>query len=348
MLHDLRLAFRSLVKTPGFTLVALITVALAIGASTAVFSLVNALLLRPLPYHAPNELVLLWEKFPAQGLDRIPASAPEYFDYTRELKSAEIAAFDYVDLNLTAGDLPERISGAVVSPNLFPLLGIEPVRGRVFLPNEFGEGNDGEVVISERLWTRRFNRDPQLVGKQLSLNGRSFTVVGIMPAKFEFPLPIFGIQGGTFGQRVDIWKPLAFGKNDLAQRGSRSNGLIARLKPGVSLAQAQSELDTIIADWRVRYRDNYGPTSPFGAALYPLHDQIVGGMRTALLVLLGAVAVVLLIACANLTTMLLARAGARGREIAIRVALGASAGRLLRQMLTESVLLALAGGAAGV
>jgi len=224
MIQPIRLAFRSLLKTPGFTAVAIITIALAIGANTAVFSLVNALLIRPLPYRAPDELMLLWEKFPAQGLERIPCSAPEYLDYVKELRTMDVAAFNYVDLNLTGGDLPERISSAVVAPSLFPILGIEPIRGRVFTPNEFGEGNDNVVVISERLWQRRFNRDPEMVGKQLSLNGRSLTVVGIMPSKFEFPLPLFNVQGGTFGNRVDIWKPIAFSKNDLESRGSRSYG----------------------------------------------------------------------------------------------------------------------------
>jgi predicted permease len=347
MIQDLRLAFRSLVKTPGFTFVAIITVALAIAANTAVFSLVNALLIRPLPYRASDELVLLWEKFPAQGLDRIPISAPEYFDFVKELKTVDVAAFDYVDLNLTGGDMPERISGAVVAPSLFPILGIEPIRGRVFTPDEFGEGNDNTVVISERLWQRRFNRDPELIGKQLSLNGRSLTVVGIMPAKFEFPLPIFNLQGGTFGQRVDIWKPIAFTKNELESRGSRSYGMVARLKRGVTLAQARAELATVIANWRTRFPDNYSKSSPFDAALYGFHDQVVGQMRLALSILSGAVGLVLLIACANLTTMLLARASAREREFAIRVALGAGPGRLLRQTLTESVLLALIGGFAG-
>jgi putative ABC transport system permease protein len=347
MMQAVRLAFRSLIKTPGFTAVAIITIALAIGANTAVFSLVNALLIRPLPYRASDELVLLWEKFPAQGLERIPVSAPEYFDYVKELRTLDIAAFDYVDLNLTGGEMPERISGAVVAPSLFPVLGIEPIRGRVFTPNEFGEGNDNAVVISERLWQRRFNRDPGLVGKQLSLNGRSFTVIGIMPAKFEFPLPLFNVQGGTFGQRVDIWKPIAFTKNELESRSSRNYGIVARLQRDFTIAQARAELETVIISWRSRFPDNYNASSPFGAALYGFHDQVVGGMRTALLILSGAVGLVLLIACANLTTMLLARAGAREREFAIRVALGAGPGRLLQQTLTESVVLALLGGFAG-
>jgi putative ABC transport system permease protein len=347
MLNELRLAFRSLRNSPGFSLVAIITVALAIGASTAVFSLINALLIRPLPYQAPDRLVLLWEKFSAQGLDRIPVSAPEYLDYTKEIKSLEIASFDYADLNLTAGDIPERISGAVVTPSLFSVLGVQASKGRVFTAEEFGEGNDNVVVVSERLWKRKFNSDPGLVGRQLSINGRSLTVIGLMPEEFQFPLPIFNLQGGTFGQKVDIWKPIAFTKNDLESRGSRSYGVIGRLKSGVTLKQAQAELDTIIANWLPRFPDNYEPATRFGATLYSFHDQVVGGMRTALFILLGAVAVVLMIACANLTTMLLARAGAREREFAIRVALGAGPGRLLRQMLTESVLLSVIGGVAG-
>ena len=347
MLQEIRFAFRSLAKTPTFTLIAIATLALAIGANSAIFSLVNALLIRPLPYKNPQQLVLLWEKFSAQGLDRIPVSAPEYLDYTKEIQSMEIGGFNYIDLNLTVGDMPERIAGAVIAPSVFAVLGIQPSHGRVFAPDELGEGHDDVVVISERLWKRRFNSDPQLIGKQLSLNGRNCTVVGLMPEQFQFPVPIFNLQGGTFGQKVDIWKPLAFTKNDLESRGSRSWGVIGRLKSGITLARAQAELDTIISNWYPRFPDNYEPATKFGATLYGLHNQVVGSMRVALLILLGAVAVVLLIACANLTTMLLARAGAREREFAIRVALGARTARLLRQTLTESVLLAVLGGGAG-
>lgn len=347
MLQDLRHSLRLLVKNPLYALVGIVTLALGIGATTAVFTLVNALLIRPLPYAAPNELVLLWEKFSAQGLDRIPVSAPEFLDYQKELKSLEVAAFDYADLNLTGGDTPERVPAAVVTPNAFKVLGVAPIRGRGFAPNEFGEGKDNVVVISERLWQRRFDSDPALVGKQLSLNGRSVTVVGIMPAKFEFPLPLFNVQGNVFGRRVDIWKPIAFLKSDLEARGSRSYGMVGRLKPGVSLARAQAEIDTLIARWTKLFPDNYEAETRFGASLYRLQDQVVGGMRTTLLILSGAVAVVLMIACANLTTMLLARFSVREREFAIRVALGAGPIRLLRQMLTESVLLALIGGIAG-
>ncbi|HYJ07241.1 MAG TPA: ABC transporter permease [Chthoniobacterales bacterium] len=349
MLQEFRFALRNLIKTPGFTLVAVITVALAIAANTAVFSLVNALLIRPLPFKAPESLVLLFEKFSAQGLDQIPVSAPEYLDWEKQTQSYErIAAFNFANFNLTGGDMPERIQGAVVTPSLFPLLGVQPVKGRVFNDSEFGEGNDGVLMISERLWRRRFNSDPQLVGTQLSVNGRSFTVVGIMPANFEFPLPLFGVQGGTFAERADMWKPIAFTKQELESRGSRSYGVIGRLKPGVTLAQAQAEADTIVANWHPLFPDNYEPATKFGATLYPMHDLVIGGMRPALMILLGAVAMVLLIACANLTTMLLARAGAREREFAIRLALGAGRMQLVRQMLAESILLALIGGTAGV
>jgi putative ABC transport system permease protein len=348
MLTDLRYALRQLVKSPGFTAVAILTLSLGIGACTAVFSLVNALLIRPLPYKTPQELVLLWQKFSAQGLNQIPVSAPEYLDYEKQTTSFEhIAAFDYTDLNLTAGDVPERVQGSVVTPSLFPLLGVAPIKGRVFTSDEFGEGRDGVVILSARLWQRRFNSDPNLVGKQIALNGRNFTVVGIMPAKFQFPLPLFGIQGGTFAGPVDIWKPIAFTKDELGSRGSRSYGVIGRLKNGVSSAQARAEIDTVHANWLKQFPDFYPADVRFGGALYPLHEQVVGGMRTALFILLSAVGVVLLIVCANLTTMLLARAGVREREFAIRVALGASRWQLLRQVLCESVLLALIGGGAG-
>ncbi len=347
-MNDLRFALRQLVKSPGFTAVAILTLALGIGACTAVLSLVNALLIRPLPYRAPQELVLLWQKFSAQGLDQIPVSAPEYLDYEKQTTSFEhIAAFDYTDLNLTGSDMPERIQGVVVAPSLFPLLGVGPIQGRVFTNDEFGEGRDNVVILSARLWQRRFNSDPNLIGKEIALNGRNFTVVGIMPGTFQFPLPLFGIQGGTFAGPVDIWKPIAFSKNELESRGSRSYGVIGRLKKGISSAQAQVEIDTIHANWLKQFPDNYNADVRFGGTVYPLHEQVVGGMRTALLILLAAVGVVLLIACANLTTMLLARAGAREREFAIRVALGATRTQILRQILCESVLLAVIGGAAG-
>jgi putative ABC transport system permease protein len=347
---NLRYALRQLVKAPGFTIVAVLTLALAIGANTAVLSLVNGLLLRPLPYTTPEDLVLLWERFPPQGLERIPVSAPEYLDYEKQATSfQQIGAFSYAAYNLTTGDIPERVSGAVVSPSVLSLLGIEPIRGRIFTKDEGAEGRDDVVVISARLWQRRFNADPTLVGNKILLNGRPHTVVGIMPKGFDFPLPLFNVQGSRFASRADIWKPIAFKKDELEARYSRSYGVIARLRSGVSAAKAQAEIDNITANFRQNNPKNYPQESTaFGAKLYPLQSQVVGPMRTGLLILLGAVALVLLIACANLTTMLLARAASRQREMAIRVALGASLKRMLLQLLTESVLLSLFGGTAGV
>ncbi len=347
MLSEIKVALRGLAKSPGFTAIAIATLALAIGANSAVFSLINALLVRPLPYQEPSRIALIWEQFTTQGLERIPCSPPEYLDLQKEFQSGTgLAAFNYQTFNLGGGDVPERISGAVVSPSLFPLLGVEPIKGRTFAQEEQAEGHDDVIVISERLWQRRFNSDPMLVGRTLLLNGRSYTVIGIMPSKFEFPIPMFGIQGNLFAERVEIWKPVAFTPTELKERGNRSYGLITRLRPNVSLTSAQAELDTIISRWVKTYSDNYNGGG-FGAKIYALQDQIVGGMRTGLAILFGAVVFVLLIACANLATMLLARASAREREMAIRVALGAGRWRLLRQMLAESVLLALAGATAG-
>ena len=348
-MSDFRYALRQLVKCPAFTAVAVLTLALGIGANTAVFGLINALLVRPLPYHDPSNLVLLWEQFPRQGLERIPVSVPEYIDFEKGLRSfTQIAAFNYSTFNLAGGNVPERISGAVVSPALFPMLGIEPIAGRTFAQEEQGEGHDDLIVISERLWKRRFNSDPSLIGKTLLLNGRNYIVIGIMPSKFEFPIPLFNLQGGQFAERVDIWKPVAFSQDELKSRGSRSYGVIARLRPNATSAKWQAEIDTTVANWVKAFPNNYSARNRFGAKIYPLHEQVVAGMRKGLFILIGAVAFVLLIACANLATMLLARASARERELAIRMALGAGTWRLLRQMLTESIALALAGGAASV
>jgi len=350
MLNEIKLALRRLLKSPGFTVIAIATVALAIGANTAVFSLVNALLIRPLPYRAPQRLVLLLQHFKTQNLYRVPCSPAEFLDYETRSKSFEkLGAFGYANFNLSAADRLERLPGARVTVGVFPALGVQPVLGRFFDPDECKSGRDDVVVISERLWNRKFNRDPRVLGSKLLLDGRSFTVVGIMPEAFDFPLQLFNLgAGGQFGERADIWQPLAFTEAELRARFSRSYYIVGRLNEGTSIAQAQSEVELINDQMRREHPDNYSGDKSFGGDVFSLQDLAVSGIRPALLILLGAVALVLLIACANLTTMLLARAAAHEREMAIRVALGASAMRLLKKVLTESVLLALFGAVAGV
>src|SRR6266481_1363789 len=350
MLKDLRFALRQLLKQWGFTAIAVLTLALAIGATTAVLSLVNALLVRPLAYREPQQLVLLVQHFKSQNLERIPVSPPEFVDYeTRAHSFEKLGAFGYTNFNLAGEDKPERISGATVTAGVLPLLGVSPIKGRLFEPEECTLGRDDVVIISARLWQRRFNSDPQIIGTKLLLNGKSFTVVGVMPASFDFPLQLFNLgSGAQFRERAEIWKPLAFNDEQMKARYSRSFAVVGRLAPGSSVAQAQAEIETINAQMRREHPNNYSQDNSFGGDVLPLPQLAVGGMRPALLILLCAVFLVLLIACANLTTMLLARAAAREREMAIRVALGAGPLRLLKQFLTESVLLALIGGVAGV
>src|SRR5881296_3395342 len=350
MLRDLRFALRQLLKHWGFTAIAVLTLALAIGATTAVISLVNALLIRPLPYREPQQLVLLVQHFKSQNLERIPVSPAEFVDYeTRAHSFEKLGSFRYTNFNLAGEDRPERIAGATVTAGVLSLLGVSPIKGRVFEAEECSLGRDDVVIISARLWQGRFNSDPQIIGTKLLLNGKNFTVVGVMPASFDFPLQLFNLGNGEqFGGRAEIWKPLAFSDEQMKARYSRSLGVIGRLAAGTSVAKAQAEIETINAQMRREHPDNYTQDNSFGGDVLPLNDLAVGGMRPALLILLGAVFLVLLIACANLTTMLLARAAAREREIAIRVALGAGRMRLLKQVFTESVLLALIGGAAGV
>src|SRR5512132_2857484 len=259
MLSEIKVALRQLAKTPGFTVIAVITVALAIGATTAVLSLVNGLLVRPLPYREPQQLVLLLQHFKSQNLERIPVSPPEFKDYeTRAHSFEKLGAFGYTTFNLAGEDRPERIAGATVTANVLPLLGVSPIKGRFFQPEECTPGRDDVVIISARLWQRRFNSDPQIIGTKLLLNGKSFTVVGVMPAGFDFPLQLFNLgSGGQFVGRAEIWKPLAFTDDQMKARSSRSFTIVGRLAPGTSVAQAQAEIETINAQMRREHPDNY-------------------------------------------------------------------------------------------
>src|SRR5213595_2856391 len=224
MLKDIRLSLRQLIKQPALTAIAVLTIALAIGATTAVLSLVNGLLVRPLPYREPQQLILLLQHFKSQNLERIPVSPPEFKDYETRARSFEkLGAFAYTNFNLAGEDRPERIAGAAVTADVLPLLGVSPIKGRFFQPEECTIGRDDVVIISARLWQRRFNSDPQIVGTKLLLDGKNFTVVGVMPASFDFPLQLFNLgNGGQFRERAEIWQPLAFSDEQMKARYSRS------------------------------------------------------------------------------------------------------------------------------
>ena len=334
LIHDLRYGLRTMRKTPGFTAVAVIALALGIGANTAIFSVVNALLLKPLPYKDAERLVLIWHTYPQLKLDQASVSAPSYVEY-RDMTSSfdEVATATEWSVNLTGAGEPERLQGARVSYNLFSTLGVQPVSGRGFLLEEDQPGKNRVVVLSYGLWQRRFGGDRGLVGQTITLDGNSYDVVGIMPKGFVFMV------------EVDLFTPVAFTSEDLAATNHGNEYLIcvARTKPGVSFGQAGAEMNALADQLRPQF---YGPN--WGITVVPLREQLVGSFRTALLILLGAVGCVLLIACANVANLLLARASARHKEIAVRTALGASRSRIVRQLLTESVLLAALGGAFGL
>jgi len=335
--QDLRFALRTLVKNPGFTVVAVIALALGIGANSAIFSVVNAILLRPLPYKSPNQLVVIWENATHLGFPKDTPSPANFLDWRGQSTLFEgMAAFAERSFNLTGVGEPERLDGRRVSANLFDVLGVKPIIGRTFVSQEDQPGTK-VVLLNESLWKRRFGGDPGVIGRAVNLNGQPYTIVGVLPHTVHLP------TSGNW--RDQVWVPLAFPSEEAASRSAHYLEVIARMKPGVTLPKAQAEMDTIAARLAQQYPET---NTRIGAVVRPLHEEIVGKMKSPLLILLGAVAFVLLIACANVANLLLARAAVRQKEIALRLALGANRLRLTKQLLVESVLLSLLGGVVGL
>src|SRR5438270_4603698 len=335
--QDVRYGLRILAKNPAFTAIAVLALALGIGANSAIFSVVNAILLRPLPYKNPEQLVMVWENATHLGFPKNTPSPANFLDWRQQTTLfSGMAAFGERSFNLTGVGEPERLDGRRVSANLFDLLGVRPIIGRTFVPQEDQPGTK-VVLLNESLWKRRFGGDPSVIGRAVTLNNESYTVIGVLPRSVR--LPAFG------NWRDQVWVPLAFPAEEAAARGNHFLEVIARLMPGATLQQARAEMETIAARLAQQYPEH---NTRIGAVVNPLHEEIVGNMKPALLILLGAVAFVLLIACANVANLLLARAAVRQKEIALRLALGADRARLTKQLLVESVMLSLLGGVVGL
>jgi putative ABC transport system permease protein len=345
LMQDVRYGLRQLRRNPGFTAVAALTLALGIGANTAIFSVVNAVLLRPLPFSNAEQLVTLWERNLAEGYDQNSPAAANYLDWRAQNKVfSQMAAYDSGQVDLTGAASPERVAGAIVTSNLFQALRVRPLFGRTFLPEEEQPGRDRVVVLSYGLWRQRFSGDRRVLGKAVIVDDRKCVVIGVMPPGFVFP----GNTGttGIFTKPIaHLWMPLALTAEAWSARSDHYLSVIARLKPNVTMAQANAEMNTIEQRLVKRYPNEFMGSD---VKFVPLHQQVESGLRPVLLVLLGAVTFVLLIGCANVANLLLARGASRQKEMAVRAALGANRARVVRQLITESLLLALGGGVFGI
>jgi predicted permease len=345
--QDLDYGVRMLLKNPRFTAVAVLSLAIGIGATSAIFSVANALLFRPLAYEESDRLAILWNRSPGLNVAQDWFSPGQYLDIRAENQVFdEVAATIDGSFNLTGQGTPERVEGAKVSSSLFPLLGAKAMLGRVFTPEDDGKGSAPAAILTHGFWQRHFAADRSVVGKTLTLDGNTVTIVGVMQPEFSLNKEVMPTVNKI--NNADLLLPLPMNETMRAIRSHEDYNIFGRLRPGVSFAQAQADVDRIVGMMKQQYPNNYPPSSGFMISVVPLLQQVVGEVRRSLLILLGSVGFVLLIACANVANLQLARAAVRQKEIAVRAAVGAGRARLIRQLLTESALLSLMGGALGL
>ena len=345
--QDIRFAVRSLAKQPWFTLAAVLSLAIGIGANTSIFSVANALLFRPLSYDSPDRLVIVWNRSPGLGITQDWFSTAQYFDIkTGHHGFEELAIAIGGNYNLTGQGNPERVGAIRVSSNLFSMLGVHPALGRLLMPDEDSPGRVSTAILTDGMWARRFGRDPHIVGRSVTINGQTYEVIGVLPQSFSLSQETLPLLDGT--EQADIFLPLPLAAAASQVRDHEDYNIIGKLKPGISVSQAQAEMDIITARLRSQFPENYPANGGLTFSIVPLLEQVVGNVRRSLWVLLGSVGFVLLIACANVANLMLSRALARQQEIAVRTALGATRWHIVRQLLTESLLISLCGGILGI